>query len=328
MGLNMVGIECNVQRLAYSLTLQRHLLEQGEFKEIAKMSQFFEGDGFKCLIEKLGSSDPIVHLKLIYWFRAGWDDCDVEDILDYINRLVINLEWLICDMNQKTLEKHGFKGRIISTVSFHGLMSKSSNSRTLYVHHVRMHSTGTVNRVCVREKSIIKSFKTPAIENHSRVTNLLDQLHIRAEISKKDRAANLKRKRSIELTPGPIRTRDVKIKKARLSTRLGKSDSKEAQSQTTVALKPEQIRVEISKKDRAANLKRKRSIKLIAKPKTHEINIVEPRFSPPIEAVLNKEKSKRQLLKKKQEAKREAKRKADELLDWIRNFRENNAFSP
>lgn len=331
MGLNMVGIECNIERLVYSLRLQRRLLERGEFKEIAKMSQFFEGDGLKGLIEILGSSDPIVHLKLIYWFRDGWDPHDIEDILDYINTLVINLEWFICDMSQKELEENGFKGHIISSVSFQGPMNKSSNSRTLFVHHVRMHAAGTVNIVCEREKSIITSFKTSAIETHSRVTVLLEQYRIRADYSKKDRAAFLKRKRSVELAPGPIVTREVKIKKARLSPRFGKSAAKEAQSRTTVALKPRQIQSNYSKKDRVTKLKPKRSIKRVAKPKTPEIKIVEPKRSPRIKAVLNKEKSKRQLMKEKQESKREAKRQEKErsrleVLDWISNLEESGAF--
>ena len=183
MGLNMIGIECNEQRFRYCLSLQSILLgtSYGEkFSQIAKKSQFFEVTGFKRLIEILGVTNPIVHLKLLYWFREGWNPDDIRAILDYVNRLVINLKWIICDMDKEKLLNFGFKGHIISSVQFSGSMIKNSNSRTLHVHHVQMHSsastTRTVHAVGEREQILLANFRKSAEEVHSQVTVALESI--------------------------------------------------------------------------------------------------------------------------------------------------------
>ena len=347
MGLNMIGIECNEHRFKYSLTLQNRLLGPlygKKYSEYAKMSRFYEGDGIKCLIELLGSTVPIVHLKLIYWFREGWSEKDVKAILDYFNRLVVNLEWLICDMNEQKLLKYGFKGSIISSVRFSGPMNRSSNSRTLHVHHVQMHcsstrkKTGIIHTVSEREKSILMNFRSSSEEAYSRTSAELELLQIRSDNSKKDRAASLKRKRSIELAPEPhpkikkarCPPRLPKIKKERCSPRFSKS-AKEAQFRAnTVVSRPRQrIQTHNSKKVRSAFLKCKRSIKPAPEPKTPEIKTAAPRCSPHIKAKVNKEKTKRQLIREKQEAKRiQMERIELEYLDFIKCLKEKMELSP
>ena len=326
MGLNMIGIECNEQRFRYCLSLQSILLgtSYGEkFSQIAKKSQFFEGTGFKRLIEILGVTNPIVHLKLLYWFREGWNPDDIRAILDYVNRLVINLKWIICDMDKEKLLNFGFKGHIISSVQFSGSMIKSSNSRTLHVHHVQMHSsastTRTVHAVGEREQILLANFRKSAEEVHSQVTVALELLLIRSDNSKKDRAASLKRKGSIELAPNQA-TSAIKIEVPRRS-RLLKKLTEKGYSQVTVALEPVQIRSNNSKKDQAASLKRKTSIELSPEPSTPEIKIEETRHSP-----CNKKKSKRRLIRKQQEEKRDARllrmeRNLNEILDYVQKFK-------
>ena len=347
MGLNMIGIECNEHRFKYSLTLQNRLLGPlygKKYSEYAKMSRFYEGDGIKCLIELLGSTVPIVHLKLIYWFREGWRENDVKAILDYFNRLVVNLEWLICDMNEQKLLKYGFKGSIISSVRFSGPMNRSSNSRTLHVHHVQMHcsstrkKTGIIHTVSEREKSILMNFRSSSEEAYSRTSAELELLQIRSDNSKKDRAASLKRKRSIELAPEPLPKikkarcppRLPKIKNARCPLRFSKSATEAQFRANTVVSRPRQrIQTHNSKKVRSAFLKCKRSIKPAPEPKTPEIKTAAPRCSPHIKAKVNKEKTKRQLIREKQEAKRiQMERIELEYLDFIKCLKEKMELSP
>jgi hypothetical protein len=334
MGLNMIGIECNEQRFAYSLTLQSRLLAPpyGEkFSDIAKKSQFFEGDGIKCLTELLGATDPIVHLKVLYWFREGWDPDDIEAVVGYFNNLVINLEWIICDMNIEKLHYHGFKGRIVSSSHFSGPMSKSSNSRTLYVHHVQMQSTSarktrrTAHAVNEKEKRIIEFFGASLNDSNSRVTAALDLIRIRSNISKKDRAASLKRKRLTELAPlAPATPPKIKVKKPRRSPRLLTDIVEEAH--------PQRVRCTNAIKVRAPSLQRKRSIELSPEPKQPEIKITESRRSPRIKNLEDKGMSKRQLLKEQQQVKREAKRLQTErnllevfkLIEKFREYRDNS----
>ena len=340
MGLNMVGIEFNEQRFKYCLNLQSRLLELDNFKEIAKMSQFFEGDGLNTLIDILGSTDPIVHLKLIYWFSEGFDPRDVEAIVDYINRLVINLEWLICDMTHANLLQCGFKGIIISSERFSGPMNRSSNSRTLYVHNVQMNSTSAtskiVDTVSERENSIITNFRRSSVEVQSGVTTALYQLEIRSNYAKKDRAAFLKRKRSIVValeTPGIPKD---KVKKQRRSPKMAKKsetpDIKTAEPKRSPRIKAV-VKKENSKQQRNRNDKIKKqgsSPKLAEKPKTPDIKTAEPKRLPLIKAVVKKENSKRQRIR---EANREAKRlKMErnllEVLDWARSFEGTFELSP
>jgi hypothetical protein len=333
----MVGFECNEQRFAYSLTLQSRLFDPfigGKYNKIATMSQFFEGDGINFLIKLLGSTDSIVHLRLLYWFREGWDPNDVLAVLDFFNRLVINLEWIICDMKREMLLDFGFKGHIISSVHFSGPMSKSSNSRTLYVHHVQMQSTSTrttrktIHTVGEREKLIVENFRSSSSEAHSRVTDALELIRIRSDESKKDRAAALKRKRSTKLTPPESKPPKIKIQKLRQAPRLRDEDQRIPSNN-------------VKKAHRAPSLERNRSIVLtpqpksptinISKPKSLTIKISKPRSSPRIKALVIKEKSTKQ--EAKREAKLEAKRLKEErnyleVLDFIKNYNETFEFSP
>jgi len=164
------------------------------------------------------------------------------------------------------------------------------------------------------------NFRSSSEEAYSRTSAELELLQIRSDNSKKDRAASLKRKRSIELAPEPL----PKIKKARCPPRFSKS-AKEAQFRAnTVVSRPRQrIQIHNSKKVRSAFLKCKRSIKPAPEPKTPEIKTAAPRCSPHIKAKVNKEKTKRQLIREKQEAKRiQMERSKLEYLDFIKCIKE------
>lgn len=142
-GLPMIGVESNYQRCFTSWRLQEELLRNeshSEFRDVARMSKFIYGDGFQLLIDLFGAcgENAIFHLKLIYWFRRGWSEKDIIDVIYYACRSFANLEYIICDMTAEKLQDYGFMGTIISTVQFCAQMSNSSCSRTLYVHNVTM----------------------------------------------------------------------------------------------------------------------------------------------------------------------------------------------
>ena len=164
-GLNMVGIEFNKHRSFCSWTFQRAMLlhrTRSDFREIAKKSQFYLGEGAAGLKEVFGTTERLEHLRLLYWFREGWSPKDIIACIDYANLMMENLEWFLCDMSQEKLEEYGFKGMILSTVHFTGRMKQSTNSRTIYIHKVRMPKESSADPICAsqKERIILEKFDT------------------------------------------------------------------------------------------------------------------------------------------------------------------------
>jgi hypothetical protein len=186
----------------------------------------------------------------------------------------------------------------------------------------------TIHTVGEREKLIVENFRSSSSEAHSRVTDALELIRIRSDESKKDRAAAFKRKRSTKLTPPESKPPKIKIQKLRQAPRLRDEDQRIPSNK-------------VKKAHRAPSLERNRSIILtpqpksptikISKPKSLTIKISKPRSSPRIKALVIKEKSTKQ--EAKREAKREEKRLKEErnlleVLDFIKNYKENFEFSP
>jgi hypothetical protein len=141
LNLNMIGVESNNQRCLCSWILQKEMLLhcREDFRNIAGMSKFYLGDGFETmrkLFEK--ENEASLHLKLLYWFRAGWDTLDVQNVINFVCETFSNLTWIVCDMSVEQLFCTGFRGDVIFTSKVHGLLNKSSNSRTLFVHKVKI----------------------------------------------------------------------------------------------------------------------------------------------------------------------------------------------
>jgi hypothetical protein len=108
----MLGIELNRYRFGYSLLFQQLLMkyEVIEIKTISKMTQLYQGDAKAILSKLFGTSDDIVHLRLVYWFREGWNKDDISGMIELCNESLPNLNVLVCDMSSEVLiNKFGFK---------------------------------------------------------------------------------------------------------------------------------------------------------------------------------------------------------------------------
>lgn len=144
LNLPVIGIENNTGRCKSSWICQDRMLRDAEsnedFKKVAAMSRFFLGDGLETMKKLFGKGNPAnAHLKLLYWFRKGWSEHDIKNVIKFTCATFSNLSWIICDMSEKELLKYGFIGDFISpTKQFHGSMNKSDSSRTLYVHNVKI----------------------------------------------------------------------------------------------------------------------------------------------------------------------------------------------
>lgn len=174
LNLNMVGIESNPFRTFCSWIFQKAMLShksREDFRGIAKKSQLYHGVGVEGLTAIFGSTESIVHLKLIYWFREGWNPDDITLMVDYINRMMINLEWIICDMSSVKLLDFGFIGEIVSTSQFTGRLNKSSNTRSLFVHRLIVNRRPEV--ICgEKEHRVLKRFD-PDFDSLSHVNHSL-----------------------------------------------------------------------------------------------------------------------------------------------------------
>ena len=177
MSLNMIGFECNEDRCFYSWELQKGMLshpKREDFRAMAKKSQFYFGDGVSALIATLGMSGPILHCVLFYWFREGWSPEDIEAVVKYLNEFLVNLEVFVCDMTCDTLRAYGFNRELLSSAHVSGPMNKSTNSRTLYVHHFQPKISKSTNaRGCAqKEKEILLKFA----DDYSPATSLSDKI--------------------------------------------------------------------------------------------------------------------------------------------------------
>lgn len=162
LGLNMIGIEFNKHRSFCSWILQRELLlhPRSDFREIAKKSQFYVGEGAAGLEEIFGSTENLVHLKLLYWFSEGWNPDDIKAVINYANRMMGNLQWLLCDLTDVELARYGFKGSLLSKVKFTGRLKQSTNSRTLHVYRVKMPSNVDIALFSQKESLVLDKFDT------------------------------------------------------------------------------------------------------------------------------------------------------------------------
>jgi hypothetical protein len=199
MSLDMVGIECNKHRYFFSKALQRAMFShptRKNFRAMAKKSQYYFGDGVAGLVEVLGISGPILHLRLFYWFREGWSPADVEAVVNYINKYLVNLEVFVCDMTYETLCSFGLQRKLLSSMHFSGLLNKSTNSRTLYIHHVQtMFSNESRAHVCTKkEREILAKFAADDNSLMTRLSNEIDDHWISENLSKGSRQLRSKRK--------------------------------------------------------------------------------------------------------------------------------------
>jgi hypothetical protein len=134
-GLRMVGIEANEMRYLYSVRLQELLSRSTDFRnQLSRMSLLFHGNAADILLERL-SIHPLF-LWVVYWFRQGWSYNDIQAVALYLNN-VPNLEWIIVDLTFEDLKNFGYVGKLRSeSKSYRGRLNKSTNTRTLYMHHV------------------------------------------------------------------------------------------------------------------------------------------------------------------------------------------------
>lgn len=162
LGLNMIGIEFNRHRAFCSWILQRELLlhTRSDFREIAKKSQFYLGEGAAGLTEIFGSTGELKHLKLIYWFSEGWNPDDIKAVIDYANLRMKNLQWLLCDLTEDELAAYGFQGKILSSSKWTGRLKQSTNSRTIRVYRVRMPSNVDIALLSEKERLVLDKFDT------------------------------------------------------------------------------------------------------------------------------------------------------------------------
>ena len=144
LNLPVIGIENNTGRCKSSWIFQDRMLRDAksneDFKKVAAMSRFFLGDGLETMKKLFGTGNPAnAHLKLLYWFRKGWSEHDIRNVIEFACATFSHLSWIICDMSAEKLIEFGFNGVFISpTEKVHGSMNKSPSSRTLYVHNVKM----------------------------------------------------------------------------------------------------------------------------------------------------------------------------------------------
>jgi hypothetical protein len=168
--LPMIGIECNDMRYLYSVRLQVLMSTSSEYQQISKMSILYHGNAADILKAKL-SSRPVL-LWVVYWFREGWSIKDIEEVAVYLNNLP-NLEWIIVDLSFADLCSFGYGGSLRSeSIRYRGPLSKSSNSRTLFMHHVSQ-AADYYDRSCCcqsegRERATIKLLGTDFPIDHAK----------------------------------------------------------------------------------------------------------------------------------------------------------------
>ena len=110
---------------------------QTYFGDISKNVQIYEGDARETIDRLFGASTDIINLRLLYWFREGWEGKDIQRIVDLCNDFLPNLELMVCDMNSATLQrKFKLKKNILTTLSFHGALRGYKNCRTIWVHQL------------------------------------------------------------------------------------------------------------------------------------------------------------------------------------------------
>lgn len=181
LGIPMGGVEFNAYRARACWNLQKELAVDKYYSLTAKMSQFFQGDAYEVFKSQLGTNEPNSHLRLLYWFQHGWSIKDVIKVVSYVNQFLYNLEFIICDIPADKL-KHEckFEGNIINTSAFVARLSRSTTTRTLYLHEVKMPCSGMVAKCSSKEAIFLDGFLAP---------------HLRAkeEIYKYDCAANTAR---------------------------------------------------------------------------------------------------------------------------------------
>ena len=169
--LPMVGIELNEMRYLYSIRLQELLSESSEFnRKLSKMSLLFHGNAIDVLKSELSSRPS--YLWIVYWFREGWSTDDIEAVVRYLNNLP-NLEWIIVDLSYAQLTRFGYIGSLRSeSVSFKGPLNKSSNARTLHLHHVcqapAYYDTSSCYHSAAIERSLLSSFSTECPIKHAK----------------------------------------------------------------------------------------------------------------------------------------------------------------
>ena len=161
LGIQMLGIELNRYRFGYSLLFQQLLMQHEviQFKKISKMTQFYQGDAKAILSQLFGTSDDIVHLRLIYWFREGWQKDDIKGMIELCNEFLPNLNVLVCDMSSEVLiNTFGFRNKIISSVSFSGALRGYKNYRTLWVHRIKNTPRATTNAITQSQCHFLSTF--------------------------------------------------------------------------------------------------------------------------------------------------------------------------
>ena len=161
--MNMIGFECNENRYNYSVTVQKAMLlhpTKENFRAMAKSSQFYFGDAVAGLIATLGTSGLNIYLQLIYWFKEGWSPVDIESVVKYANNFLAGLEFFVGDMSWEELLSYGFDFELLSSSTpISGMLVKSTNSRTLHIHHVRSKQSKPKDLVCTEmEEAILEKF--------------------------------------------------------------------------------------------------------------------------------------------------------------------------
>jgi len=162
--LNMIGIEVNDMRYLYSIRFQALLSNSScrIFTQLASMSILFHGSAASVLKERLSFRPQ--HLWLIYWFSQGWGSKDIIEVIKYLNH-VPNIEWIITDLSFDKLVEFGFTRKIRSRSNrYGGRMYRSSNSRSIFVHHLIQvlvyDGTTDLGHDKTKEFEILRSFYT------------------------------------------------------------------------------------------------------------------------------------------------------------------------
>jgi hypothetical protein len=158
----MGGVEFNAYRARACWNLQKELAVVKYYSLIAKMSQFFQGDAYEVFKSQLGTDEPNSHLRLLYWFQHGWCINDVIKVVTYVNQFLYNLEFIICDIPaDKLKDKCKFEGNIIKSSAFVARLSRSTTTRTLYLHEVKMPQHGMVAKCSYKEAKFLDGFLAP-----------------------------------------------------------------------------------------------------------------------------------------------------------------------
>lgn len=142
--LSIVGFEMNGHRSRYCWDLQKSMFHDEcsdpEKKKLAEHCRFFNSDAVTGLPEVFGSgiNSSCRNVVLTFMFRDGWVPEDINKTMIYLTNNAVNLKWFIIDMSATRLKECLFEGHVIQSFKFSGRMVKSSNSRTIYLHQVKM----------------------------------------------------------------------------------------------------------------------------------------------------------------------------------------------